>query len=112
MTRQIIEDLQLKRKSLIEQFTDPNITEFETSSKKSKPQRGNVTVNIFKLDTEKRGALVSISQSSDTADEIGSSNQERRFDWQFEVEPNATSFVLEQSHIMISEQTDSILFTF
>ena len=61
MTRQIIEDLQLKRKSLIEQFTDPNITEFETSSKKSKPQRGNVTVNIFKLDTEKRGALVSIS---------------------------------------------------
>ena len=28
---QIIEDLQAKRKSLIEQFTDSNISEFETS---------------------------------------------------------------------------------
>ena len=64
LSRQIIEDLQVKRKNLIEQFTDPSISQFETSenhNQKSGKQRGNVTVNIFKLETEKRGALVSIS---------------------------------------------------
>ena len=31
LTRQIIEDLQVKRKSLIDQFTDPNISQFDTN---------------------------------------------------------------------------------
>ena len=47
------------------------------------------------------GALVSISQNKDS-DEIGSCS-ETHPDWQFLVEPNATNFVIEQSHIFISE---------
>ena len=31
LTRQIIEDLQVKRKNLIDQFTDNSISQFETS---------------------------------------------------------------------------------
>jgi len=71
---------------------------------------GEISINIVELDTSRQGVLVSVSKSH-FPDEA-SSNTENMPDWQFEVEPNATPFVFEQSHIIVSEQTESLVFFF
>ena len=80
-----------------------------------------VTVYILELETAKRGALVSITQEKESlahedsevgGDHEASSNIEVHPDWQFERGPDATNYVLEQSHIFVTEQTASLIFSF
>lgn len=72
--------------------------------------KADVTVNIQQLDTDKKGALVTISQRNQSEEDA--SSEALRPDWQFEVDPNSTPYRLEQSHIFVSEQTKSLVFTF
>lgn len=117
-----IQELIVTRKKLSEQFDFPETTEFGTEQRgaeaNEQPQflqqiayQAVVTVNILELDTDRKGALVTISQSNEI-DEKSSDQESLRPDWQFEVEPNSTPFVLEQSHVIITEKTVSLNFDF
>ena len=69
----------------------------------------NIDINVFELDTERKGVTVSVREQLKD-DEVPLHSKDPV--WTLEVEPEASNFVLAQRHLFITEATDSLVFTF